>query len=176
MAQVSAGTGFVYPYDINVVLEPWRKTLGEDFDRVAALLADRDRALETYFQSAIPVFDQISIEEGTTSTTDTDLATVGPVVTIKLPRGSCILQGGAFVTSTATGQTAVMSLFIDGVFAQDIVLLGNNTGGSVSASLSSQHLYTGLGPGSHEFKAKYLSSNGVEVRFDERFLVVQPVA
>lgn len=40
------GGAFRYPYEIATVLEPWRERLGDQFDEVVALLADRDRALE----------------------------------------------------------------------------------------------------------------------------------
>jgi len=175
MSQTNANAGFRYPSEVHIALEPWRSKLGADFDRVAALLLDRDRALEDHLASAVPGFEQILTEESTTSMTDTDLATVGPTVEVKLPRGRCIVTGGALVTSTATGQTAAASLFIDGVFNQDLVLLGNNSGGSLSASLSATFLFNDLDPGTHTFQIKYLSSNGVTVRFAARFLLVQPI-
>lgn len=37
---------FRFPYDIAATLAPWRDKLGDEFDSVVALLADRDRALE----------------------------------------------------------------------------------------------------------------------------------
>lgn len=39
---------FRYPFEVAPTLEPWRDTLGDQFDAVVARLADRDRALEDY--------------------------------------------------------------------------------------------------------------------------------
>lgn len=177
MAQQAAEGGFNYPYDVRVVLEPWREKLGaEAFDAAALRLADRDRALEDFLSTTTPQFDQVDTEESTTSTTDTDLATVGPTCVVRLPRGRCLVHAGAYVTSTVTNQTAVVSLFIDGVFRADVVNLGNNTGGSIAASLSASFMFNDLTPGTHTFQLKYLSSDGNTVRFDARFLLVDPVA
>lgn len=171
-------TSFEYPYDINQVLLPWRDKLGAaEYDDVVTRLLERDRALEDKLNIA-PGFDQVDAEESTASTTDTDLATVGPEVAIKVPRsGAVIVTGGAFTTVTADGATAFMSMYIDGALHGDWVLLGNNTGGSLSASLSSTFIIRDLVPGRHTFRFKYATSNGaVTVRFAGRFMLVEPIA
>lgn len=184
MAQTNIGTGFQYPSDLTSVLRPWEDKLKDEFNPVVALLTDRERALEQYFESAIPAFDYVFTEESTTSTVDTDLATNGPEVTLKLPRGRALISGGAFTTSTVNNQTAFVALWIDGVHYQDIALLSNGTGGSIGASIfgvlaipDSTHptLPNGLSPGSHTFKLRYLGSDGNTVRFGSRSLLVQPI-
>jgi hypothetical protein len=188
MAQQSAGIGFHYPSDIRAALASWREKFADklrgssDFDVAIMHLADRDRALEDHFTAALPTFDQVLTEEGTTSTSFTDLATVGPSVTAKLPRGRCVVTVGAYVTATVTNQTAVVGLYVDGGYFSDMVLLGNNAGGGgVGASLSATFLFgeaEGLTPGTHTFELKYLQSlaGPDEGRFAGRFLLVQPVA
>lgn len=169
--------GFRYPYDIHTTLEPWREKLGTEYDQVVSRLLDRDRALEDKL-SIVSQFDQVDAEEGTNSTSDTDLATVGPLINFKVPQsGMIIVTGGAFTTVTADGATAIMAMYIDGALHGDWVLLGNNTGGSVSASLSATFIIRDLDPGVHEFRFKYATTNAaVQVRFAGRFMLIQPVA
>lgn len=184
MAQSNIGTGFQYATDLTTVLDPWRPKLGNHFDSVVALLTDRERSFEQYLESAIPAFDYVFTEESTTSTVDTDLATNGPEVTLKLPRGRALISGGAFTTSTVNNQTAFVALWIDGAFYQDIALLSNATGGSIGASVfgtfaipdpTHPSLPNGLSPGVHTFKLRYLGSDGNTVRFGSRSLLVQPI-
>lgn len=44
---------FRYPYDIETTISPWRQTLGETYERVVALLHDRDRVLEDYLSLGV---------------------------------------------------------------------------------------------------------------------------
>lgn len=176
MTQVNAGTGFRYPSDLPTVLSPWQEKLGDEFESVVARLDDRDRALENYTDIQ-PVFDQVLAEEGTTSTTAADLGTVGPVVTVKLPRGSAIVHAGGTIESTTGGQQPQILLFIDGVQFQNLVaILNNQTANGIWITGGSTYLITGLSVDAHEFKLKYKNPTGTQVFFSNRFLQVTPVA
>lgn len=175
MAQTVRTGGFRYPYPLTAVFEPWRAVLRDGYDKVISDLTERGRLLEDWTDIG-PVFDQVIIEESTTSTVETDLATVGPTVTLQLPRGICTIHSGAYVTSTVTNQSAVVTIFMDGAFLQDSVILGNNTAGSLSASLSSTVMFDNLVPGTHTFQLKYFQTlGGATARFDARFLQVTPI-
>lgn len=175
MANAARGGGFRYPYPLTSVFEPWRKYLRDGFEQVIADLTERERLLEDW-TDIVPVFDQIIIEESTTSTTPVDLATVGPTVTVKLPRGKCTITNGAFITSPVTNQSVYTELYMDGAFLQTGVILGNNTGGGVSASLSHTSYFDNLDPGEHTFQVKYAQTlPGNPGFWDARFLLVDPV-
>ena len=123
-----------------------------------------------------PNYDQVDPEESTTSTSFTDLATVGPTVTVTIgPLGKAIVLAGAYMTSTVTNQTVVTALSIDGGAPIDMADLGNNSSGSIAASCAGAWLATGLSPGSHQFRLKYLQSlGGATGRFAGRWLIVLP--
>ncbi len=123
-----------------------------------------------------PNYDQVDPEESTTSTSFTDLATVGPTVTATIgPIGKAIVLAGAYMTSTVTNQTVVTALSIDGGAPIDMADLGNNSSGSIAASCSGAWLATGLSPGSHQFRLKYLQSlGGATGRFAGRWVLVLP--
>lgn len=175
MATAARGGGFRYPYPLTSVLEPWRKYLRDGYDRVVADLTERERLLEDW-TDIVPVFDQILVDESTQSTTPVDLSTVGPTVTVKLPRGKCTITTGALVYSSVTNQSAYTETWMDGAFLQSGVILGNNTGGSLSVTMSHTSYFDNLDPGEHEFQVKYAQTlPGNDAFFDARFLLIDPV-
>ena len=115
-------------------------------------------------------------EESTTSTTYTDLATVGPTVTTTIgPLGKAIVLAGAYMTSTVTNQSVVTALAVDGSIYADMSQLGNNTGGSIAGDHSGATIVSGLTPGSHQFRLKYLQSlPGATGRWAARWILVLP--
>lgn len=115
-------------------------------------------------------------EETTTSTTWTDLATVGPTVNATVGAlGKAIVLAGAYMTSTVTNQTVVTGLSIDGGAPRDMADVGNNSSGAISGSYAGAWMATGLSPGSHQFRLKYLQSlPGATGRFAGRWVLVFP--
>lgn len=171
-------TRFEYPYDVNQVMLPWRDKLGaREYDEVVTRLMERDRALEDYI-SISPEFDGVYVNEGTTSTTATDLATVGPTVTVRLPRGICSVHYGALAHSTVDNQTAGIELWMDGSLLHPGPYLSNNTGGGIAASISTLvYVDNGSLAGEHTFQMKYLQTlaGPNTANFDLRFLLVTPL-
>ena len=114
--------------------------------------------------------------ETTTSTSYADLATPGPEVTVTIgPSGRVFLQGGAFAYVSDTNLTADIGLSVDGAAAIPVAALENNFGGSGGTSPAFGRLIENLTPGEHTFRLRYLSSSGVQVGFEARWLVALPL-
>lgn len=174
MTQVTAGGGFRYPSNVPTVMRPWKDSLGDQYDNVVALLEDRDRALEDYFRSMAPVFDQVLTEEGTSSTTPVTLS--GPSVTARLPRGTAIVQAGGTLEAFGGTRQPQILLFIDGVQYQNLVaILNNQTANALWITGGSSYLISGLSAGDHIFDLRYKVPEGTPVAFSNRFIQVTPI-
>src|SRR5574343_510386 len=116
--------------------------------------------------------------QATTSTTYTDLATVGPARTAPVgTTGKALVMLSSTIISAVGGNTAAMSVAISGastVAASDAYcLLAQASGGSYTFSLSRAVLFTGLTAGSNTFTAKYRVSSGTAT-FLSRDIAVFP--
>jgi hypothetical protein len=121
---------------------------------------------------------RVGTEQDTTSTAYTDLATAGPSVTVTVgASGRAIVLAGAYAFSSVSNQSAYVGLKIDAAAAFDFALLGNNTGGSMGASVAGGDILDDLSPGPHTFKLQYRQSlAGANVAgFGLRWLVVFPL-
>jgi hypothetical protein len=118
--------------------------------------------------------DEVATTEATSSTSLTDLATVGPEVTVDVgPTGKVIVAHTAFIGLNAGGMTGFAAVMIDGVFAVSTGV-STQTAQPIAASAGGTRLVEGLSPGSHTFRMKYSVTSG-SANFSNRGLVVQPV-
>ena len=127
----------------------------------------------------------ITTSESTSSTTYTDLTTVGPSVTITVPSSGNVrvslyalvgLPGGA----SGGGRMSVALSGANTLAASDANSMwnwANGGGGQGSSQPNSQYvmLFTGLTPGSTTFTAKYMTPTGNTTSFSSRRLAVYPV-
>jgi hypothetical protein len=118
----------------------------------------------------------VSASESTSSTSYTNLATIGPTVTVTVPASGRVLVIVTAQINGSTGNAAgFMSVFIDGAVtlgvadATSLRVAGNN---AVRASATS--LITGLTPGTHTFTAAYRLAGTGTATFAERNIVVIP--
>lgn len=122
--------------------------------------------------------DYIATSQSTTSTSYTDLATVGPTVTITT--GTT-----AYVTIQTLGSNTVanrqyMSFAVSGAstIAAGTYEIGPvvvPTGGGVDAPLVLSFVVTGLTAGSNTFTCKYKSLDGNSITYAKRFIQVVTV-
>lgn len=121
-------------------------------------------------------YDEVLTSQGTTSTSYTDLATVGPTVTLNVgATGKVIAVWSAITTLSATGASASVAISIDGGAPGAATGFVSNFTGSGGSGACAVRQITGLSAGSHTFRLKYLSSNGaVTATFQNRSLLVLP--
>lgn len=113
------------------------------------------------------VAQQAVIDTGqtTTSTSYTDLATVGPSVSIQTGSQALVLWGAQIGNIASTSASYRMSVAVSGattVAASDNWAFGGVQSVGTSARLtgSRSHMFTGLTPGVNTFTAKYRVSSG----------------
>lgn len=122
---------------------------------------------------------EISTSEGTTSTSYTDLATVGPAVTVTVGASGVVMVIVSCRLFNGTGGSqSAMSYAISGATSQAasstkaLVFRSDSANQDLRASAMSVH--TGLNPGATTFTAKYLVTSGSGT-FAERALAVVPL-
>lgn len=116
----------------------------------------------------------IATLETTTSEAYTDLATVGPTVSI-LTGTQALVMFDAEHSQTGSGGTAAMSVAVSGattIAASDNYAFNNSS--SVQFGWAYGMLITGLTPGTNIFTAKYRTVGAGTVRFANRRLIVVP--
>lgn len=113
----------------------------------------------------LPSTDFIDTQQTTASTTYTDLATVGPTVTVTTGTKAIVIVGGR-VGPVTTGGTASCKLSWAVSGATTVAASDNWAAGIVGQSTtgvnytSRWYLATGLTAGSNTFRAKYAVSSG----------------
>jgi len=124
----------------------------------------------------------IVTSQATTSTSFTDLATVGPTVTLTTGT-SVVCHAYARVVPGSAAGSPVISVAVSGattIAASDSI--GANGGGSTyvstpnagySYNMGASFVFTGLTPGSNTFTLKYRSPAALTETFADRALVVQ---
>jgi hypothetical protein len=125
----------------------------------------------------------IVTSQATTSTSFTDLATVGPTVTLTTGT-SVVCHAYARVVPSSAAGSPVISVAVSGattIAASDSI--GANGGGAASVStpsagysynMGASFIFTGLTPGSNTFTLKYRTDNASWAQtFADRALVVQ---
>lgn len=124
----------------------------------------------------------VSTSQTTTSTSYTDLATVGPAVTVTIGANGqalvCLAVEGA--SSAASGQGWLMGFAVSG--ASTVAAADTNAMGVINQDLVNNliqfgvpYLVTGLTPGSNIFTAKYKASGSTTATFVNRNIAVIPL-
>ena len=161
--------------------------LPEDLSTYIRSMESRIRALETApraqdtqqpWQS-----DFVETEQSTSSTVNTDLATVGPEVTIYVGQTNRVLITMACAISLAAVQQGCAVLRVDGLYPSDPpftlapVFARNDTSAIVAGSYSCTRNWTSaiyLPEGLHTFRMQYRKVSGAgSVFYSNRFLMVQ---
>ncbi|MQB01473.1 MAG: hypothetical protein GEU78_14470 [Actinobacteria bacterium] len=120
--------------------------------------------------------------EGTTSETFTDLATVGPEVSVEIgSSGKCVVHIRADMRNTLAGGGCVMSF--EGIGPTSVAPITNRAVAATSSAANDQYwsggseLLTGLIPGLYVFRAKYRRfAAGGTANFAARTIIVTPLA
>lgn len=123
----------------------------------------------------------VTTSESTTSTTYTDLATVGPsmirnvnigfIAFLGCRRVSSVGTAGAFMSMDIIRTSDMTTVFT----ADDIVAVGHYGSGAVR-SIGSPETVIGLDPGEYEFVAKYKTTDvGSTATFASRWMHVIPL-
>lgn len=119
-----------------------------------------------------PATATVATSQTTTSTSYTDLATVGPTVTVTT--GPMALVGLYNANLNSSGTTAsLMSYEVTGASAQapnDNIAVGVAT--TTGTRAGALFLVTGLTPGSNTFTCRYRVGGGTGTYVDRRILVV----
>jgi hypothetical protein len=153
--------------------------LGEDLalaiEATVVALAARVSTLETTVNTTrIPQQALVATSQTTTSTSYTDLATVGPAVTLTTGATALVTVGGQIQCSAST-ITAFMSWAVSGATTSAAVDAGRAAAiANVNLICASRvFLMTGLTPGSNTFTAKYKVNGVATGTFQDRYIMVQ---
>ena len=122
--------------------------------------------------------DYIATSQSTTSTSYTDLTTVGPTVTITTGTTAYVTIQTIAAANVANRQ--YMSFAVSGASSisagtYEIAPVYVPAGGEVTVPLVLSFVVTGLTAGSNTFTCKYKSSDGNAISFAKRFLQVVTV-
>jgi len=132
----------------------------------------------------VPANDFITTQETTTSTTYTNLATVGPTCTVTTGTQALVIVGGRIGPNTGAASSVKMSWACSGATTIDpnspanegdkwgVGEVGLGTTGVLIGSRP--YFMTGLNAGSNTFQAKYAVSSGTGT-FDNRSITVLPL-
>lgn len=123
--------------------------------------------------------NEIATSQTTTSLTYTDLATVGPTVTVTTGT-SAIIWIGARMSSNTIDAYCSTTVAVSGASSYDTVeQQGVDQDGVATANQSSRlfkcHRYWQLTPGSNTFTMKYRSNGTDTATFLDRTLIVMPM-
>lgn len=124
-----------------------------------------------------PQTDHIATSQSTTTTSWTDLATVGPQVTVNIGQsGKALVSVYGAIVASVSGSRSQMSFAVSGattVAANDSMSLTNRQ--TFDARIGATFLVTGLNPGANTFTAKYQSQSGNTASFVDRRITVLPI-
>jgi hypothetical protein len=143
------------------------------FNQISDLQA-RVRSLEQQPKSQT-VAQTINTGQSTSSSTDVDLATVGPSVTVSVGASQSVV---VTVTASIFGIGAgAVSLYLNGsLYVANILVF--NTGATAGATfvLTTSIVVSGLNPGPNTFLMRYNNaSSGASTTFSARTLVAVPL-
>jgi hypothetical protein len=130
----------------------------------------------------VPTSATVATSQSTTSTTYTDLATVGPIVTVNISSSGMALvtmtafedaqfgssQSGCAMAYALSGATTVAAP------AFNQILYTTTSSSATIQEMSAVFLDTGLTPGSNTFTAKYAATNGATCTMASRSIIVVP--
>jgi hypothetical protein len=117
-------------------------------------------------------YDEELTEESTTSTTHTDLATVGPTVTVTVPSDGLLFAYAGVDIRTSNGMSSCqVSLAEDGVVVATTLLFSYSTT-NFATVVSSQLLVLPRPAGTHAYKLVYRATGGATCDYKNRKLWV----
>lgn len=119
----------------------------------------------------------ITTNQLTSSTSYTDLSTVGPTVTVTTGTTAIAIWGGRYDDDTNAGADGYMSVAVSG--ASTVAASDNYAaygfqgfGGNNQLPIVTSYRFTGLTAGSNTFTAKYRRVGGTNAGFAFRWLIV----
>jgi len=126
----------------------------------------------------VPTSQSVVTIQSTTSTSFTDLTTVGPLISVVTGTIAIVLFASGISTAT-NDSTALVSVAVSGassVAASDAwaIQMDGITAGNV-VRYSGVHIFTGLTPGTNVFTLKYKAPAGVNATFRNREINVIPL-
>lgn len=125
----------------------------------------------------VPVEQTIATSETTTSTTFTDLATVGPALTVATGPSALVFFTAEISNNTAS-QPGRVSIDVSGATTEGAdgskVLRVESSGTAEFGRCSVARLFTTLTPGSNTFKMQYCTVGASTAVFAQRNLIVIP--
>jgi hypothetical protein len=137
-------------------------------------------ALSAIVSGAATAF--VGTQEGTTSSSYTDLTTTTDTVTVTVGASgkavvflSAQLQNSGFICYAWVGFAISGASTAAANDAQAIMYQNVYNGGSPQAQYGSPYLLTGLSPGSTTFKLKYKATGGGTAQFTNRAIAVIPL-
>lgn len=167
---------YAWPYQ-TLSDRPDGPSLGEDLalaiEATVAALAATVATINTTLTNRIPQQASVATSQTTTSTSYTDLATVGPAVTVTTGTSALVTVGAQIQNSTANF-TAYMSWAVSGATTSAAVDARAAAVANANLILASRvFLMTGLTPGSNTFTAKYKVNGASTGTFVDRNILVQ---
>jgi len=154
--------------------------LPEDLSTYIRNMESRLRALETAprAQDTQQPWSSnfVDVSQTTSSTTYTNLATVGPTVTMNTTNTRSVLVTASVYIESPTNTTGDVGLYVDNVLFADVLANGNSGPAYLGVSLTNVRAIINdpaLSPGPHTFQLRYRST-GSPVDFGARFLMIQP--
>jgi len=136
--------------------------------------------LQTQVAALTPVVHTVLTSQSTSSTTYTNLSTVGPTVTVATGTVAMV-HYAARVSNNQNGSPILFSVAVSGatsISASDdwAVLVEHDSSSSDSSSVGRTHLFTGLTPGNNTFTMRYRGEGtaGWSATYRDREIIVQP--
>jgi len=120
----------------------------------------------------------ITTSQGTTSTTYTDLATVGPTASVNIgPSRRAMVTLTGILSSNTAGAQAYMSFTASGAVPSDSSSISTASGSLANTRYqqSATFLVTGLTTGSNTFTAQYKRNLAGTATFENRQIIVVPI-
>lgn len=120
---------------------------------------------------------KVATDEGTTSTSYTDLATPGPAVTVTVgASGKVLIHVKSRIRNSVAGEYGGVGIAVSGAntIAAATILLSDN-GASYLSEWGATTMLTGLSTGSTTFTLKYIAEGSGTASFTNREITVAPV-
>jgi hypothetical protein len=127
------------------------------------------------FVGGPPLWEEIATSQGTTTTTYTDLATVGPAITVPLAGVFYVSHGASLQAATAAITEGTMSYEIGGTAASDddwIYFVGRDQFDAAQCARTRRKTLATAGT---TLTAKYRAQSGTQANFDDRWIAVEPI-
>jgi hypothetical protein len=145
----------------------------KELERRVRVLETAPRAQDTELPWS---YNFVDVYQTTTATSYTNLATVGPTVTINTTNTTRVLVTASAYVDSPSNTTAGIGLYVDGVLFADLLANSNSGPAYLAVNLTNVRAIidpAGLAVGPHTFQLRYRTT-GTAAGFAARFLMVQP--